>query len=277
MCGARWALVLQTSGLTPRDAVDCSYDFDEYRAQESELARIRSGAIEQSADAAHDVFVETRLEKLDLIERALRVSEQLLVFLRCRWWRVLARWREHACRIRGGEVQLVEGNQYRLRQIERRMAGCGNGNQHVRAIQNLVGKTLVFPAEQNRDGTAARKIEQLSAGLSRCRDISLRGATTCGEAGSSHYSLEGFVDRVTVFYAIDDVVGAVRNPRKSPWIVLDRSHEVEIRKPHVLHGADRSRDVHRVLRLVQDHTYAREDRTRSWRGFAADFVAGGGH
>src|SRR3954463_7800003 len=111
MCGARWALVLQTSGLTPRDAVDCSYDFDEDRAQESKLARIGSGAIKQSADGAHDVFVETRFEKLDLIERARGVRKQRLVSFCGRGRCVRARGREDASRVSGREVQLVEGDQ----------------------------------------------------------------------------------------------------------------------------------------------------------------------
>src|SRR3982751_5511640 len=105
MGGARWALVLQASCLSPLDAVDCPHDLDEDRAQESELARIRSRSIKQSAHRAHDVLMETRLEKLDLMERAFGVREQLLVLFGGCGGRVLPRRRQHAGHVGGGEVQ----------------------------------------------------------------------------------------------------------------------------------------------------------------------------
>src|SRR5258706_1302544 len=72
---------LQTSGLPLTDTVNCPDDLYENRAQESELARIGSSAIEKRAHRSHDVLVKARLEEINRVKTALDVSEQLLVFL----------------------------------------------------------------------------------------------------------------------------------------------------------------------------------------------------
>src|ERR1700682_302601 len=84
--------LLQTSGLSPSDAVDCSNHLYENRAQQGQLARVGRGSVKKGAHAPHDVLMESRLEELNSVERALGVREQLFVLLRCRGRRVLAGW-----------------------------------------------------------------------------------------------------------------------------------------------------------------------------------------
>src|SRR2546423_6331617 len=69
------ASLMQTSCLSFRDTLDCPPDFDENRAQQSELPRIWSGTIKQGAHRSHDVLVKACLEKFDLVKRALGVGE----------------------------------------------------------------------------------------------------------------------------------------------------------------------------------------------------------
>jgi hypothetical protein len=63
------------------------------------------------------VLVKSRLEKIDFVERALGVAEQLFIELDGGWRSILARRRKNARRVGGCDVQLVEAEKYRLREI----------------------------------------------------------------------------------------------------------------------------------------------------------------
>jgi len=143
--------LLQTSGLSLSDAVDCSNHLYENRAQQGELARVGRGAVKKRAHASHDVLVESRLEKLNGVERALGVCKQLFVFFRCRRGRILAWWSERPGRVGSGEMQLIERDQHRLREIERSVIRRRYSDHQVRSIEYLVRQPLVLPAEQERD------------------------------------------------------------------------------------------------------------------------------
>jgi hypothetical protein len=110
--------LLQTSGLSLSDAVDCSNHLDENGTQQGQLTRVWCGSVKKGAHAPHDVLVESRLEKLDGVQRALSVREQFFVFFCGRGRRILARGSQRASRISRGEMELVQGDQHRLSEIE---------------------------------------------------------------------------------------------------------------------------------------------------------------
>src|SRR5258706_7043697 len=117
---------LQASGLPLTDAVDCPDDLYENRAQESELARIGSSAIEKRAHRSHDVLVKAGLEEINGVKTALDISEQLLVFLRGCRRRIFARRSEAPRSVGRREMELVESNEHCLGEIERCMFGRRN-------------------------------------------------------------------------------------------------------------------------------------------------------
>ena len=63
-----------------------------------------------------------------------------------------ARGRNVASRISCGEVQIVEGDQHGLGQVQRSVPGGRDGDHECRAIECVVRKAAVFPSEEQRDG-----------------------------------------------------------------------------------------------------------------------------
>src|SRR5438309_10127624 len=99
------------------------------------------------------------------------------------------------------------------------------------------------------------KLEKIGARRPWGRDVALRGSTPRRKSGNSDDARQRLLDGFTIFYALDDVIGIVRDAGEPPRIVFDRAHEIQVRAAHVLHRADRRGDVDRILRLVEDNSY----------------------
>src|SRR4051794_30121757 len=104
--------------------------------------------------------------------------------------------------------------------------------------------------------------ERVIRGGFRIEDRPFRGATSRGESDQPHAVGDGGVEIVKRGDAVDDVPRVVRDAFEANGVVLARAHESKLRDPHVLHRANGAGDVHRVLRLVQDHRNSVE--TRFW-------------
>ena len=157
------------------------------------------------------------------------------------------------------------------------MSGGRYGHHYVRPIEDLVGKALVFPTEQQRHRSGSSEVEQLRAGRSWSREITLRGSPPRREAGDADTALQRLLDGVAIGDALDDVARVVGNSLETPRVVFDRTDEVEIPAAHVLHRANRRCDVDGILRLVQHHPYRGEDRVQSRIRILVPPVSGAGH
>ena len=105
------------------------------------------------------MLVEARLEKIDCVKRALGIGEELLVFFGGGWRRIFARRRKLSRRVSSREMQLVERDQDSLGEVERSMLRRRDRDHDVRAIENFIRKSLVFPSEENRDRTLPRELQ----------------------------------------------------------------------------------------------------------------------
>ena len=96
-------------------------------------------------------------------DRSASAKKLLELLVRCRR-RVLARRRDRAGRVGGGEVQLVEPDQSRLREIERRVIGRRDGDGPVHAIENLIRQTTILAPEDERDRPVGARVKELGRG-----------------------------------------------------------------------------------------------------------------
>ena len=93
-------------------------------------------------------------------ERPLGVGEEQLELRRVGGGRVLPRRRERARALRRGAPQLVERDEHRLREIERRARRGRDRDHEVRAVELLVREPGVLAAEDQRHRAASRRVEQ---------------------------------------------------------------------------------------------------------------------
>src|SRR2546423_14584821 len=134
-------------------ALQISEDLDVHRADEGELTRVRFRAVEQRPHRAHDQLDVARLEELDRRETALDVLErELEVF--GRWRRCeLLRWSDPTCRVTGREMQLVQSQQRRLGEVQRRVLGSRDDDGGVQSLENNVWQSAVLAPERHSDRT----------------------------------------------------------------------------------------------------------------------------
>ncbi len=103
-------------------ALDEVHHLDRHRAQQRELAGVRRRAERERPQRAHDVLGIARLEELDRGERVARRRRRTARTVRIgRRRRVLPRRRDRSRRVGRRQVQLVERDQRRLREVERRV------------------------------------------------------------------------------------------------------------------------------------------------------------
>ena len=221
------------------------------------------------------MLVKARLEEIDRVETALRITEELLVVLGGCRGSVLARRGESPGSVGGREMQLVERDQDCLRQIEGSMLRGWDGDDDVGAVEDLVRKSLVLPPEQKRNRAGAGEAEQLGAGRAGRRDFALGSSPPGSEAGDAHAPFQRLLDRLAVPDALDDVAGVVRDSLEAPGIVFHRADEVQVAAPHVLHRANGRGDVDGVLRLVEDDS--NRGKNRLVGGTRAGPVSGASH
>src|SRR5579862_6846663 len=78
------------------DTLQSAQYFDRGRTEKNDLAPVWSSAVGQGTYGAHDMLGIPRLEKVDRVERALRVSEKELKLLGRGRRRVVLRWLDRA-------------------------------------------------------------------------------------------------------------------------------------------------------------------------------------
>ena len=153
-------------------------------------------------------------------------------------------------------MQLVQRQQYRLRQVEGGVVGGGNDDERIGPIECLVGESVILSSEEDGDGPLLRTLEQKSCHLSRRRQRPPVTPPSRRKSSDVNTIGEGFIQRLDRANAFNDVVGIVRDPFDAVRGDLHRTHQIEVAYPHVLHRAHGSGDVDRVLRLEQHHAHA---------------------
>jgi len=93
--------------------------------------------------------------------------------------------------------------------------------------------------------------------------VALRRSPPRGESRNSDHSVERLLDRVALSDARDDVARVVGYALEPPGVVFHGADEVEVGASHVLHRANRRRDVDRILWLIEHNTHCRENRPAS--------------
>lgn len=200
-----------------------------------------------------------RFEELHRLERRLYVVEHQLVVRRESGRRIaLGRPDDSRC-IRSGHVQLVEGQQHGLRQVQRAVLGGRNSHHKMGTVHGLVGQSTVLPPEQQRDTSLLGSAPYQWRGSTGIREGSLGRAASSREGGDLHTIGKRFVERVKMLDSLDNVGRAVRDAGEPYVGVLAGAHETEIRRTHVLHGAHGRTNVHRILWLEQNNDYTREN------------------
>jgi hypothetical protein len=114
------------------------------------------------------------------------------------------------------------------------------------------GRPIVLAAEQHGHRPVLGVRQQVGCGLARRHGRPLGGPAPAREAGHAHAVRERGFERVVVLDPGDEVARLVRHHLDLIRLVRDRPHEPQGARAHVLHGADRRRDVDGILRLVQD-------------------------
>ena len=153
------------------------------------------------------------------------------------------------------QVTLVQREQARLRDVERKMLGGWNGGHGVRPIKRVVGQTVILASEH--DGHAAMLgVRQQVHGSGPGRvPIPFGGPATSGKGDHVAAIGERLVDGVEVLNALDHIPGVVRDLLEPILVVRARSNEAQIHRSHVFHRADDGPDVDGILRLIQDHRH----------------------
>ena len=190
----------------------------------------------------------------------MRLGEEALEVVGGGGRRCLARARKRARGITRGEVQLVERDQHRLREVQRGVRRGRDRDGGVNAIEDLVRQPAVLAAEHEADPSVLDVLERVVRRGARVEDLPFRGTPARGEAEQAHAVGDGGVEVVVVGDAVDHVPRVVRDPLETHGIVLARPDESQGRHAHVLHRAHRGGDVHRILGLVEHHGDAGEAR-----------------
>ena len=192
-----------------------------------------------------------RLEELDRVERLMHLGEVALELVCGRRRGLLPRTGQLARRVAGGEVQLVQRDEHRLGEVERRVGGGRNRDRRMHAIEDLVRKSAVLAPEDDGDAPIGRVAEGVLGRRARVEDLPLGRATPCGEADEPHAVRDRGVEVVKMLDLIDHVPGVVRDAFEADGVVGAGPHQPQARHSHVLHRPHGAGDVHRVLRLVQ--------------------------
>ena len=190
-----------------------------------------------------------RLEELDGLERVLEVSVILLQLLVRGGRRVLPRRRDGARRVASREMELVDRDEDRLRQVHRRVVRRRDYHRGMHAIQHFVGQAAVLSTENERDGPGVGVRQRLGRGVARTNHAPLRGTAPGGESEREAAVSHGLIEGIEMPDVVDQVAGVVRDTLYSMRLVCDRTNESQIPEPHVLHRAHGPRDVDGVLRL----------------------------
>jgi hypothetical protein len=89
-------------------------------------------------------------------------------------------------------VKLVKADQHGLSEIQRGVLGRRNGDDGLQTIENVVGETIVFAAEDHCDRAIAATVQHLRGSTLGIEDGPFRGAAPRGKA----YGIDAIGDGV---------------------------------------------------------------------------------
>src|SRR5882672_798099 len=139
------------------------------------------------------------------------------------------------------------------------------------AVEGLVRETSVLPPEQQRNKTVLRQLRDFRGRFAGTLLVALRRAPPRGEADDVDAVGDRLIQRVARAHPGEHVPRLMSDPFDPVRVVLARLHEAQVLESEVLQAAHHMRNVHEVLRLVEndDDAHATSSRTPnrdgSWR------------
>jgi hypothetical protein len=149
-------------------------------------------------------------------------------------------------------VQLIQRNEYSLREIERCMISRRNGDDYMRQVERLVRKAVVFTPEENRCISVPGEREKVGGALRCIEQLALCRAPSRSEPRNTNTIPNRGFEIVVMLDRFDQFVRVMRDPDEAIAIICNRPHEPERVNPHVLHRANRRADIDGILRFVEN-------------------------
>src|SRR5258706_4455592 len=107
-------------------------------------------------------------------------------------------------------MQFVKSDQHSLGKIQRRVLGCRNRHDDMRAIERIVRQSVVLSPEEERDRSVLRERKHIARSSFGSDDLALRSSPPSSEAGYSHAIHERFFERIVTLNSFETVDSVVR-------------------------------------------------------------------